>query len=232
MEEKTRQTQPRKKQKRKQKNLPKLVFVILIFVIAVIGIIFLGKYLNKRMAQNEFLKTIHEDVSLNSKERTYYDLLLKTMNEHEELVTGAEHVYFNLFDLPGLEHAEKENIAKKVLHSFAIHKDKELLIDTFDGLYFRNILNQETSELIDGIYVTFADLDMSSTSREKQFAISIYKTSDLNPTITYDVILGEENEIVSYTLVSDLMPHENVEKNETTEEEVNELEEVNESVEE
>lgn len=211
MEGKTKQ-RPRKRTKKGQKSLSKLIFVILIFIIVVIGIIFLGKYLNKRMEQNELLKDIHEDVSLNSKEKTYYDLLLKAMYEHEELVSGVEHVYFNLFELPGLEHEEKENIAKKVLHSFEIHKDKELLIDTFDGLYFTGILDMETSELKDGIYVTFEDLDVDSKELNKQFAISIYKTSDLNPKMVYDVTLDKDNKIVNYKLVSNLMPHEDVEK--------------------
>ena len=211
MEEKKEQNKTTTKQRKGKKSLSKLIFVVLIFALVIIGIIFLGKYLNKMMDGKNLLKGVHEDVSLNTKEKSYYDLLVLAMNEHEELVTGAEHVYFNLYDLPKLEHEEKENVAKKVLHSFAIHKDKELLIDTFDGLYFRGILDIETSELKDGIYVTFADLEMDSKETKKQFAISIYKTSDLNPTITYDVTLDEEGKILKYTKISDLLPHENVE---------------------
>lgn len=216
MEEKKeqKQRQPRKKQKKSQKGIPRIVFIIILFVIVVIGIIFLGKYLNKRRAQNEFLENIHEDVSLTKKEKSYYDLLLSAMDEHKNLVTGAEHVYFNLFEMPDLEHEERENIAKKVLHSFAVHKDKELLMDTFDGLYFRGILNIETSELKDGIYVTFEDISKGS---KKQYAISIYKTSNLNPTLTYDIELNDGKEIVKYNKVSDLMPHQNVEQDDKSE---------------
>ena len=120
----------------------------------------------------------------------------------------------------------------KVLHSFKIHKDKELLLDTFDGLFFREILNQETSELKDGIFITFEDLYMESNDLSKQFAISIYKNSNLNPTIVYDVKLDDDGKILSYNKVSDLMPHENVEKSEENESETQNIEKENEVVEE
>lgn len=201
-----------KKEENKRSNF-KFIIVILIFVFLIIGIIFLGKYINNRKIEKNYLENIHEDVDLNSKENSYYELLLKAMNDHKDLVTGVENVYFNLYDLPGLEYNEKQNVAKKVLYSFEIHKDKELLIDTFDGLLFRGILNQETSELKDGIYVTFEDLEKESKSKEKQFAISIYKNSNLNPKLTYNVKLDEDNKIISYEKISDLMPHENTEKN-------------------
>ena len=219
MESKIEQPRPVKKQKKNKKDTKgflKLVLPVLVFLAILVAIILLGKYLSNRGETILNSKDIHEDVSLNSKEKSYYDLLLATMNKHEELVSGAKNVYFNLYDLPGLTHDEKENVAKKVLHSFAIHKDKELLMDTFDGLFFRGILNQETSELKDGIYVTFEDLKKDSTKLDKQFAISIYKTSNLNPKIIYNVTLDKNQQIVSSKLVSDLLPHENVEKAEKT----------------
>ncbi len=221
MESKTKETRPRNNQKKNRKNTKnssKTMLLIIVFIILVIAIILLGKHLNNKGQDLPDSKEIHEDVNLSSKEKSYYDLLLATMNKHEDLVTGAENVYFNLYDLPGLTHDEKENVAKKVLHSFAIHKDKELLIDTFDGLFFRGILDQETSELKDGIYVTFEDLTMDSENSNKQFAISIYKTSNLNPKIIYDVTLDKDNKIINSKLVSDLLPHEDVEKDENSKE--------------
>lgn len=215
MESEIEKPRPKKKQKKntkKSKELLKLIVPVLIFLVIIVAIILLGKYLINRGETTANSKEVHEDVNLSSKEKSYYDLLLSTMNKHGDLVTGAKNVYFNLYDLPGLTHDEKENVAKKVLHSFAIHKDKELLIDTFDGLFFRGILNQETSELKDGIYVTFEDLNKSSEKLNKQFAISIYKTSNLNPKVTYDVTLDKDKKIVSSKLVSDLLPHEDVEK--------------------
>lgn len=212
-EAKPRKGAARKKNVKKGKpNYSKLLVIILIFALVVVGIIFLAKYIKRSGIEKRFLGNIHEDVSVGAKERSYFDLLLKTMNEHKDLVNNVEHVYFNLYDLPGLTHEEKENVAKKVLHSFAIHKDKELLIDTFDGLYFRNILNVETSEIKDGVYVTFRDLEMKSKKTEKQFEISIYKTSDINPSVIYDVKLDKDSKIVSYTKVSEHKPNEAAEK--------------------
>lgn len=199
------------KVKKGKKNSSKFIFLMLIFILIVVGIIFLGKYLKNLEERRAFLKTIHPDVELNSKETSYYNLLVKAMNDHEELVKGTEHIYFDVYDLPKLEYDQKENIVKKMLYTYEISKDKELLIDSFDGLYFRGILNKETSELKDGIHITFKDLDKDSDSKDKKFAISIYKSSDLNPTLTYEVKLDDDGKIVSYTKVSDLMPHENVE---------------------
>ncbi len=190
------------KTKRTSNNNLKILFVLIIFIALVIGGIFLGKHLNSSREKAKRLADIHPDVELSAKEQSYYDLLLKTMKEHEDLVTGVEHVYFNLYDLPGLEHAEKENIAKKVLHAFEVHKDKELLIDTFDGLYFRGILDMETSNLKDGIYVTFEDPKKDKDAKEARFAISIYKNSNENPKIEYDVKLADDKRIISFTKVN------------------------------
>lgn len=205
MESKTKETRPRNNQKKNRKNTKnssKTMLLIIVFIILVIAIILLGKHLNNKGQDLPDSKEIHEDVNLSSKEKSYYDLLLATMNKHEDLVTGAENVYFNLYDLPGLTHDEKENVAKKVLHSFAIHKDKELLIDTFDGLFFRGILDQETSELKDGIYVTFEDPKKDKDAKEARFAISIYKNSNENPKIEYDVKLADDKRIISFTKVN------------------------------
>ncbi len=205
-----------KRQNQRKKGGSKQLVVLILIAVLVLAVVFGVKYFKND--SNKLSKSdIHEDVNLSSKENSYYQLLYKAMHEHEDLIEGVENVYFNLYDLEGLEYEEKNNVAQKVLHSFKVHKDKELLIDTFDGLFFRGILDQETSELKDGIYVTFEELEEKSEDGKTQLAISIYKNSNLNPKLTYEVDLDKDGKIVSYTKLSDLMPHEDVELEESDE---------------
>lgn len=212
---------PRKKvqSRKKNNNFFRMIMTIIVIIAIVAAIVLLVGFIKGKIEDSNALKEVHEDVSLSPKEKSYYDLLLKTMNEYEDIVTGVNHVYFNLYTLPGLKHDEKENVAKKVLHSFKIHKDKELLIDTFDGLYFRGILNIETSELDGAIYVTFEDLKNNEKLSETEFAISIYKSSDINPKVIYKVKLDDDKKIVSYEHLKTEIPNEvTTDKMENTEE--------------
>ena len=184
----------RKSKEKTKKNK----FIVLIVVAA---IIILSFFIINNFILNKNTNDIHKNIDLSEKEKSYYDVLIDATKRFEEMIIDVPHIYFDIFNLPQLSYLEKENIAKKMLHSFEIHKDKELLLDSFDGLYYRNILNMETSELDGAIFISFDDLNSDKNLKETIFKVTLYKSSEMNPSILYSVKLNEDGKIINSTFL-------------------------------